>query len=47
MRCEKCKKLLRENTVGQKKYCQGHSFFSDMKLDPCLEDGKTVVHTHE
>ena len=28
MRCPKCKKLLKEDTEGNPKYCQGHSILS-------------------
>ena len=27
MRCKKCGKLLKEDTEGNLKYCQGHSIF--------------------
>lgn len=30
MRCPKCKKLLKENTYGDQRYCQGHSIFEDL-----------------
>lgn len=33
MRCPKCKKLLRENTYGNKLYCQGHSLFDDVEKE--------------
>jgi len=28
VRCEICKKRVKENTEGKKGYCQGHSIFS-------------------
>ena len=31
MRCPKCKKLLRENTDGDARYCQGHTPFNAAK----------------
>lgn len=27
MRCEHCKKQIKENTEGNTKYCQGHDIF--------------------
>ena len=29
MRCKKCGKLVKEDTEGNPKYCQGHSIFED------------------
>ena len=29
MRCKKCNKLIKENTDGNLKYCQGHSIFDE------------------
>ena len=31
MKCKKCNKLLKENTYGNLKYCQGHSICEDFK----------------
>ena len=31
MRCPKCKKPIKENTEGNKKYCQGHNIFDVLK----------------
>jgi len=30
MKCEKCKKPIKENTDRNMRYCQGHSFFSEL-----------------
>ena len=29
MRCKKCNKLIKEDTEGDLKYCQGHSIFEE------------------
>ena len=33
MRCEQCNKLLKENTDGDKRYCQGHSLIETMNFE--------------
>ena len=32
MKCEICNKPIKENTDGNKRYCQGHSFFEVEKF---------------
>jgi hypothetical protein len=32
MKCKKCNKLIKENTDGNLKYCQGHSILEIIKI---------------
>jgi len=34
MRCKKCGKLIKENTEGDKRYCQGHSPLFELQVIP-------------
>jgi predicted amidophosphoribosyltransferase len=48
MRCQICKKLLKENTEGNNKYCQGHSLFEEREAlcdgcgEPILENESVI-----
>ena len=41
MKCKKCNKLLKENTEGNDKYCQGHSIF-DRDEYKLFDDGRVA-----
>ena len=43
MRCKICGKLIRENTDGNLKYCQGHNFF-EIDYWKNKKRGKEVKH---
>ena len=45
MRCEICNKPIKENTDGNKRYCQGHGVFEDRKMYQCSLCGGTDSKT--
>jgi hypothetical protein len=48
MKCPQCNKLLKENTEGNNRYCQGHSILSvaayEEKNKHCFECGNETNH---
>ena len=47
MKCKQCGKLLKENTEGNKRYCQGHSIFEKAKMDYYFNVKETEAHDEE
>lgn len=41
-KCKKCNKLLKENTEGNNKYCQGHSIFDTIKNEGGAKNEKNI-----
>jgi hypothetical protein len=46
MKCKKCNKPIKENTEGNKKYCQGHSII-DYKYEPNKTKGQILKEIME
>ncbi len=45
MKCPRCNRPLKENTLGNPRYCQGHSVFVTTKMYHCSICGDTDSKT--